>query len=58
MMEAAGVYQRDFRVVIYLDMIAYNQCSSNYESGTLPESQIMVECPIGIVNKIRIGNFT
>lgn len=58
MMEAAGVYQRDFRVVIYLDMLAYNQCGSNYESGALPESQIMVECPIGIVNKIRIGNFT
>lgn len=55
MMEASGMSQRDFRVVIYLDMLSYNQCSGNYESGALPESQMFVECPAGVVNKIRIG---
>lgn len=55
MMEASGMSQRDFRVVIYLDMLSYNMCSGNYESGTLPESQIFVECPAGVVNKVRVG---
>lgn len=56
MMEATCMSRRDFRVFIYLDMLSYNMCSGNYESGTLPDSQMFVECPAGVVNKVRIGS--
>lgn len=56
MMESGGFYANDFRVVIYLDLNAYNQMSGNYESGTLAPAQIIVEHPRGTATKVRMGN--
>lgn len=55
-MEAYGMSFHDFRIHIYSDMQAYNQLSSaDFESGKLPASQVIVEYPKGVVNKVRVG---
>lgn len=56
LMEAGGVYFSNFRVVVYLDMATFNQLSSDYESGALAESQIIIEYPRGVNTKIRLAN--
>lgn len=56
LMEAGGVYLSDFRIVVYLDMVTFNQLSSEYESGALAESQIIIEYPRGVNTKIRLAN--
>lgn len=47
----------DFRVVIYLDMMSFNQVSGSYDRGELGASQVMVECPKGNTRKIRLGTW-
>lgn len=54
MLEASGMYQSDFRVVIYTDLVSYNRMSGEFESGQLTESQVLVEYPRGVATKIRL----
>ncbi len=54
LMEAAGLYASDFRTVIYLDNVIYNQVSGEYESAALGESAALLESPKGVVTKIRL----
>lgn len=53
LMEACGLYQQDFRVVLYLDVNSYNQ-TGGYDSITLGDSNALIECPRGVVSKIRL----
>lgn len=57
LLREAHMSASDFRVVIYLDMVTYNQVSGNYERGELGASQVMIECPKGNVQKIRLGEW-
>ena len=54
LMEAAGLYASDFRTVIYLDNVIYNQVSGEYESAALGEAAALLESPKGVVTKIRL----
>lgn len=58
MMESAGLYRKDFRAVVYLDLPTYNRLSGNYERALLPESQVLVECPAGVVNRVRLARLS
>lgn len=58
MMESAGLYRKDFRAVVYLDLQTYNRLSGNYERALLPESQVLVECPAGVVNRVRLARLS
>lgn len=59
MLESFGLSIQDFRISIYTDAQAYNQLTSgDYESGKLPASQVMIEYPRGVVNKICVGDLT
>ena len=53
-MEAADLYLRDFRSIIYLDNVIYNQVSGEYDSSVLGESTALLESPKGVVTKIRL----
>lgn len=52
--EAAGMYQSDFRVIVYTDLVSYNRMSGEFQSGQLTESQVLVEYPKGVTTKIRL----
>ena len=54
LMEAAGIYTNDFRTIIYLDHVIYNQISGEYENTALGEAAAMLESPRGVVTKIRL----
>lgn len=54
LMEAAGLYTSDFRSIIYLDNVIYNQISGEYESAALGEASALLESPKGVVTKIRL----
>ena len=54
LMEAAGMYVNDFRTVIYLDNIIYNQVSGEYENTALGDAAALLESPRGVVSKIRL----
>lgn len=54
LMEAGGLYAQDFRSVIYLDAVAYNQLSGDYNSEQLGEAFALLEAPRGVVSKIRL----
>ncbi len=54
LMEATGLYTNDFRTIIYLDHVIYNQVSGEYENTALGESAAMLESPRGVVTKIRL----
>lgn len=54
LMESAGMYVNDFRTVIYLDNIIYNQVSGEYENAALGEASALLESPRGVVSKIRL----
>ena len=56
MMDSFGLSRHNFRVNIYTDVQSYNALSNgDFESGKLSASQIMVEYPQGVINKIRVG---
>lgn len=54
LMESAGMYVNDFRTVIYLDNIIYNQVSGEYENAALGDAAALLESPRGVVSKIRL----
>ena len=54
LMEAAGLYTNDFRTIIYLDHVIYNQISGEYENTALGEAAALLESPKGVVSKIRL----
>lgn len=54
LMEAAGLYTNDFRTIIYLDHVIYNQISGEYENTALGEAAALLESPKGVVTKIRL----
>ena len=54
LMESGGLFVRDFRTVIYLDNLIYNQVSGDYENSTLAEGTVLLESPRGVVSKIRL----
>ncbi len=54
LMEAAGLYTSDFRTIIYLDHVIYNQVSGEYENTALGEAAALLESPKGVVTKIRL----
>lgn len=53
-LEATGLYVSDFRTVIYLDNVIYNQVSGEYESAALGEAAALLESPKGVVTKMRL----
>lgn len=54
LIESAGMYVNDFRTVIYLDNIIYNQVSGEYENAALGDAAALLESPRGVVSKIRL----
>lgn len=54
LMEAAGLYASDFRTVIYLDSVIYNQVSGEYENTALGDAAALLESPKGVISKIRL----
>lgn len=54
LMEAAGLYTGNFRTIIYLDHVIYNQVSGEYENSALGEAAALLESPKGVVTKIRL----
>lgn len=54
LMEAAGLYTSDFRTIIYLDHVIYNQISGEYENTALGEAAALLESPKGVTTKIRL----
>ena len=54
LLEAAGLYVGDFRTIIYLDNVIYNQVSGEFESAVLGEASALLESPKGVVSKIRL----
>ncbi len=54
LMEHAGMYTNDFRTVIYLDHVIYNQVSGEYENTALGEAAAILESPRGVVTKMRL----